>query len=210
MLCLAKLKLAVVNVDLYKQALTHASASEVHNERLEFLGDAVLELVASEYLYNQFDLSEGDMTKLRSSLVCTDALIIYANYLELENDLVVGESLKNNIHQNKKIIANAVEALIAAIYLDLGYDTAKQVILELFTLNDHSYQDYKTTLQELVQTTKNSVTYRTLSESGPAHNKRFTIAVIIDNIVYGQATAKSKKEAEQLAAKSALDKKAGQ
>ena len=206
--CLKILKIKPISLSLYETALTHSSYANEnnldHNERLEFLGDAILELITSEFLYHKFDLNEGEMTKLRSKLVCTDALYNYAIYLGLDKDIKLGAGEKKSY--NKSIFADATEALIAAIYLDLGIDIARDVIFGLFEHTELAFNDYKSTLQELVQTTKKSLTYEVIKETGPAHDKTFTVVVKIDNIIYGRGTCGSKKAAEQKAAKQALEK----
>lgn len=200
------------NPDLYKRAMTHSSYAHenntIDNERLEFLGDAVLDLIASEFLYKNQYLSEGEMTKMRSALVCTDALYEYAQILHLEEDILLGVGETKNPANHRSILANTTEALIAAIYLDQGFEKVKRVIFELLQHGNLEPNDYKSKLQELVQTTKKSIHYELVSESGPAHDKIFTVEVKIDNMVYGSGTAGSKKEAEQLAAKVALEKAA--
>lgn len=204
------------NIELYNLAFSHSSyVNEKHTkssyERLEFLGDAVLELVISEYLYDNFNVEEGDLTKIRASYVCENACFTYANDLNFSNYIKVGhgEELSGGKHK-KVILADIFESFMGAIYLDLGFDTVKRVILDIVTpyIKEKRvfFSDYKTHLQELVQTDRRSVHYDVVSEEGPAHNKTFTISVTIDGIVYGTGVGNSKKDAEQEAAKDALKK----
>lgn len=204
------------NISLYETAFTHTSYANEHGiisyERLEFLGDAVLELVMSEYLYKNTDLQEGEMTKMRAHYVCENALNEYSinvglnEYLKLGN----GESASGGKYR-KAIVADIYEAFIGAIFLDKGLDAARNFIyktaitcLENNTIN--FFDDYKSKLQELVQTDKRTLQYVITNEEGPSHNKTFTAIVKIDDIIYGEGVAHSKKEAEQEAAKNALEK----
>lgn len=202
---------------LYQVAFSHSSyVNENHlkqdYERLEFLGDAVLELVTSDYLYRNKDFKEGDMTKIRASYVCENALFEYAKDLELSNYIKVGHGEEVDGGRYKKVIqADIFEALMGAIYLDLGFDTVKKVILNIIVPyiedpNISFFNDYKSVLQEYVQTEQRNLVYELENEEGPSHNKTFTIVVKIDNIIYGRGSAPSKKEAEQEAAKNALEK----
>lgn len=211
------LKIKPENLTLYQLAFSHSSyVNEKHlkadYERLEFLGDAVLDLVMSDYLYNHYNIKEGDMTKIRANYVCENACFTYASNLNFSKFIKVGhgEELEGGRYK-KVILADIFEAFMGAIYLDLGYEEVRRVILEIITpyIEDKStvfFSDYKSSLQELVQTDQRSVHYELIEETGPAHQKTFTMAVKIDNIVYGTGTARSKKEAEQEAAKNALEK----
>lgn len=202
------------NYNLYEQALTHTSyANEkgtISYERLEYLGDAVLELVMSDYLYNNTDYMEGEMTKMRAHYVCENANYEYAMKLNLNEYIKLGcGEEQTGGRERKAIIADVYESIIGAIYLDLGLEEAKKFIYKtaipyLDELN--FYQDYKSELQELVQTDKRSLEYVVVDEQGPAHNKTFTVIVKIDDIIYGKGVAHSKKEAEQEAAKNAIEK----
>ena len=206
------------NKNFLRLALTHSSYANEHHmkktayyERLEFLGDAVVDLVVADYLYANFKETEGEMTKVRASYVCENALYQYSTALGLTKYIKVGHGeMKASGTYKKAIVADIFEALIGAIYIDLGYATARRVALNIITpyINDNVtfFSDYKSALQEAVQTNKQSIEYVLIKESGPAHNKTFTFEVRIDNISYGVGTAKSKKEAEQIAAKDALDK----
>lgn len=211
------LKIKPKNLELYNLAFSHSSyVNEKHlkasYERLEFLGDAVLDLVMSDYLYNNFDIQEGDMTKIRANYVCENACFTYASSLNFSNYIKVGHGEELEGGRFKKVIlADIFESLMGSIYLDLGYEEVKRVILDIIVpyITDKStifFSDYKSALQELVQTDKRSVYYVLVKESGPSHQKMFTMAVKIDDIIYGEGTAGSKKEAEQEAAKNALEK----
>ena len=210
---LQELGVIPVKEKLYEIAFSHSSYANEHKdkknyERLEFLGDAVLELVVSEYLYNNYEQDEGDMTKTRANYVCENANYEYMNKLGLIKFIKVGNGEVDNI--KKAIVADIFEAFIGAIYLDQGFPKAKEFVLEIITpyiINKtHFFNDYKSILQEAVQTDKRSLLYELIDESGPAHDKSFTIAVRIDDVVYGKGTAGSKKEACQLAAKATLEK----
>lgn len=195
-------------------AFTHSSYSnEQHTknyERLEFLGDAVLQLIMSEYFYLNTYLDEGEMSKKRASFVCEHALATYAKEIGLNKYIRVGHGQQHNV--NDTIIADVFESVLGAIYLDCGFETAKryaeEIILPYVEKDVHFLGDYKSLLQEMVQTDKKSLSYELVSESGPAHDKSFTVNVVIDHIVYGTGTGKSKKEAEQKAAFDAYQKRA--
>lgn len=216
---LKRLNIIPKNIEYYNIAFTHTSYSNENNlsynyERLEFLGDAILELVTTDYLYKNTNYKEGEMTKLRASYVCENALYEYAKEIELNKYIKVGNGEKKSGGQLKKVImADVFEAVIGAIYLDLGYEQAKQFIEKIVFPhiknheNNEFLRDYKSELQEMVQTNKKSVSYEVVNEEGPAHDKTFEVAAIIEGMVYGKAKAGSKKEAEQLAAKEALSKK---
>lgn len=204
-------------VKLYEAAFSHSSyVYENHlkadYERLEFLGDAVLDLVIADYLYKNMDVEEGDMTKLRASYVCENACYQYASDLSLSEYIKVGHGEEEDGGRYKKVIlADIFEALMGAIYIDLGYATVRRVLLDIMVpyIKDPKitfFSDYKSVLQEYVQTEQRILIYELLKEEGPAHNRTFTMEVKIDNIVYGVGTANSKKEAEQEAAKNALEK----
>ena len=210
---LTDLGITVKNEDLLMEALTHSSYANEHSntkyyERLEFLGDAVLELVVSEYLYKNYEQDEGDMTKKRANYVCEDANYEYMNKLGIIKFIKVGNGEVGNV--KKAIVADIFEAFVGAIYLDQGFPKAQEFILNIVTPyiidNVSFFNDYKSILQEAVQTDRRSLLYELVEETGPAHDKRFTIAVRIDDVVYGKGTASSKKEACQLAAKKALEK----
>ena len=212
---LKKYGIDINNTTLLNEALTHSSYSNEHKginnyERLEFLGDAVLELIISEYLYNNYNLKEGEMTKVRASFVCEKALDKYSSDIGLHKYIKVGMGQINNI--NEAIVADVFESVLAVIYLEKGFNTAKEYIYKIVVpyieSNYDFLSDYKTKLQELVQTDKKSLTYEVVKETGEAHNKTFYVEVKINDIVYGKGSGRSKKEAEQNAAKDALNKSA--
>lgn len=200
------------NQRLYEQAFTHTSYSNEHvecesYERLEFLGDAVLELVISDYLYNERHLEEGTMTKMRASYVCEAACCTYAKELKLNDYIRLGSGEET---ANTTILADVFESFIGAMYLDQGIDFTSRVVMNIIKKYIDKkvdfLHDYKSELQELVQTVRKSVVYEIIGEKGPAHNKRFTCQVSVDNIVMGVGTGSSKKQAEQEAARRALEK----
>lgn len=210
-----RLNIKPKNLELYATAFSHSSyVNENHiksdYERLEFLGDAVLELVASDYLYKTKTIDEGKMTKLRASYVCENACYEYSKDLNLSKYIKVGHGEEIDGGRYKKVIlADIFEALMGAIYLDLGFSTAKRVIDSIVIpyVEDPNilfFSDYKSALQEYVQTKQKSLEYEVVLEQGPAHNKLFTTVVKIDGIIYGKGSAGSKKEAEQEAARDAL------
>ena len=209
---LESLGILIQNEKLLEIALTHSSFSNEHGtdnyERLEFLGDAVLELVTSEYFYLSTSYSEGDMSKIRASYVCEEALYQYAQDIELEKYIRVGHGQEKDI--NCTIVADVYESVLAVIYLELGMEVVKKFILDQIVpyINAHVQFkfDYKSLLQEMVQTDKKSLDYVVVYENGPAHKKVFEIEVRIDGIVYGRGRGNSKKEAEQNAAKDAYQK----
>lgn len=213
---LKRLNIPYNDLTLYDQALTHTSyANEMNTisyERLEYLGDAVLELIISEYLYKNSNEPEGRMTKLRSSYVCENALYEYSCLLGLNDELKLGHGeLERDGKHNKTIVADIFESFTGAIFLDCGFDIVKKFIYDniIPLIENHSIdfiEDYKSVLQELVQTDRKSLKYEVIDENGPAHAKTFKVIVKIDDIIYGEGIAHSKKEAEQMAAKSALKK----
>jgi ribonuclease-3 len=205
-----------VNSSLLKKVLSHRSY--VHetggqsNERLEFLGDSVLSMVISEYLYNQFpEKTEGDLSKWRAYLVSADSLAHLAKKLELGSALLlgVGEE-KSGGRERKSILADTMEALIAGVYLEYGWDQVKDFILDLwhpFLRQMEKYElpiDPKTRLQEILQAKSLVPRYKLIRVDGPDHNRLYTIAVYNGSTFLGQGTGKSKKEAEQEAAEEAL------
>lgn len=212
---LKKLKIPYHNIELYQVAFTHTSYANEHDvdsyERLEYLGDAILEFIMSEYLYNNTNYEEGQMTKLRSRYVCEQALYEYSIKLGLNEYIKLGNSQIEKGKHNRAIVADVFESFIAAMYLDNDISVVKDFIYEyiipIIKNNELDiFTDYKSELQEVVQTNKKSLEYVLTKEEGPAHNKTFSFDVKIDNIIYGSGTAHSKKQAEQLAAKDALNK----
>ncbi len=209
---LDKYNVKIKDQNLLNTALTHSSYSNEHGgenyERLEFLGDAVLQLITSEYFYKKYNVQEGELSKIRASFVCEEALAQYAKDVGIDKHIKVGNGQIKNI--NDTIIADTFESVLGVVFLDQGFDVAKRYALEVlspYVLEHHVFLgDYKSRLQEMVQTDKKSLEYRLVSESGPSHDKTFVFEVVIDGIVYGKGKGKSKKEAEQNAAHSALKK----
>lgn len=202
---------------LLKQAITHSSYSNEqkinrfkHYERLEFLGDAVLELISSDFLFRTYpELPEGKLTKMRASMVCEPALAYCARDLEMGKFLLLGKGEENTGGRKRdSITSDAMEAVIGALYLDGGLAAAKNFI-DRFILSDleskQLFYDSKTTLQEYVQGTfKTDLTYVLLKESGPEHDKQFEVEVRIGERILGNGTGRTKKAAEQQAAYEAL------
>lgn len=201
-------------------ALSHSSyANEIlHDglksyERLEFLGDSILGFVTADFLYRTFPmLHEGELTKLRAELVCENSLSVVAAQLGLGEELLLGKGEEAGGGRKRvSIIADTVESLIAAIYLDGGYDPAKSFIYR-FVLADvqakiRDNADYKTKLQEIVQRKKDqTIVYRLIGETGPDHDKQFEVCVEINGIAFGTGCGTSKKRAEQAAARQAIER----
>lgn len=213
---LEKLEIPYKNVKLYEKALTHTSYANEHGvtsyERLEYLGDAVLELIISDYLYKNTEYEEGKMTKYRSHYVCENANYEYSTRLGLNEYLKLGHGEEERGGKYRKaIVADIFESFVGAMYLDLGFDEVKKFLYKhvIPLIEDKTiefFDDYKSVLQELVQTDKKSLEYVLVDEQGPAHDKTFSVEVKIDDIVYGKGTAHSKKGAEQIAAHDALMK----
>ena len=208
------------NRHLLEQALTHSSyANEKHmkkhsdNERLEFLGDAVLEIVSSEFLFiNYPQKPEGELTKLRASIVCEPTLALCTKPLDLGKYLRLGRGEDHTGGRKRKsILSDALEAVIGAIYLDGGFTNAKEFVLN-FILNDieskQLFYDSKTILQEIVQEKGlQPVEYILTEEKGPDHDKQFSVEVRVNGEVYGCGTGHTKKAAEQAAAYQAIQEK---
>ena len=209
------------NKNLLLTALTHSSYAyeqKSHkincecNERLEFLGDSVLSLVVSDYLFDKFaSKAEGELTKIRASLVCTKSLSGFANHISLGSYLFLGKGEELTGRTNVKILENAFEALLASIYLDSqGKDDVARFLIPIIEseINNSSYDantDYKTTLQQFIQANGNDrIQYCCINETGPDHDKTFEVEVKINSNVVGCGKGKTKREAEQNAAKEAL------
>ncbi len=206
------------NITFLEVALTHSSyANEMrhqvrYNERQEFLGDAVLSIIVSDYLFNNYTVPEGDLTKLRAALVCERSLDVMANKIGLGDyqRLGHGEEMTGG-RTRPSIIADAFEALIAAIYLDSGIESAREFVLpfviEMLEHEDSlSFKDYKTILQEIIQQNpEEKLVYKLVGEKGPDHDKRFVVEVLLNSNVIGKGQGRSKKTAEQMAAKEALE-----
>ena len=214
---LRKWNIKIKNDKLYETSLSHASFVNEHHkkadyERLEFLGDAVLELVISDYLYKNYSDPEGKMTKIRASYVCEAALYQYMKDLDLIKYIKLGNGEVNDIKES--IVADIFESIMAVIYLEEGFKKVQQVILDIivpYIKNQKVtfFNDYKSRLQEALQSDKRSFLYEVVDESGPSHDRTFTVIVKVDNIIYGKGKGNSKKEASQMAAREALDKLAG-
>ena len=214
-----KLRVQFKNPELLVTAFTHRSylnehrkSVREHNERLEFLGDAVLELVVTEYLYQNYEEPEGVLTNWRSALVRTESISAAASLYEFEPLLRLSRGEKQgSARARAQILANCFEAVLGALYLDQGYEASKKFIETslLITLKDilktGSWMDPKSHLQELVQS-KDGFTpvYRVISEEGPDHDKTFTVGVFVENQLKGQGTGPSKQIAQQSAAEAAL------
>ncbi len=199
--------------NLLKTAVTHSSfANEnrgnlAYNERLEFLGDAVLQLITSEKLFKENpDMPEGRMSKQRAALVCEDALAGYSREINLGDFMLLGKGEEATGGRNRpSILADAFEALIGAIFLDGGMDNAKRFVRRFLDAAHTSLKDYKTLLQEIIQKNPGErLSYVVTGESGPDHDKVFNVEVHLNSNVIGKGTGKSKKQAEQAAAKEAL------
>lgn len=207
------------NIKLLELAMSHTSyANEMKgresNERIEYLGDAVLELISSEYIYKTYPkLPEGEMTKTRAYAVCEKSLAKVANKYSFSDFLQVGKcEVMNDGKCRDSILADAVEATIGAIYLDGGYEKAKEFILPNIIPQIEEYikngnKDYKTQLQEKLQERGEvKIEYKLIAERGPDHDKVFDVEVYCDNILLGSGEGKSKKDAEMNAAKEALNR----
>ena len=199
---------------LLQMALTHtsyANESRVpvqHNERLEFLGDSVLQLVSADYLFHAYaDRPEGDLTRIRASLVSEGALFQFAQEIGLGEYLRLGRGEERCGGRTRpSVVSDAFEALIAALYLDGGMDVARKFILPFITEGKHAEADYKTKLQEVVQQNpEERLSYVVEQETGPDHDKHFTVEVHLNSNVIGKGGGRSKKEAEQQAAREALE-----
>ena len=207
------------NKQLLHEALSHSSYANERkkvrrsNERLEFLGDSVLSIIVSRYLFEHFDhLPEGELTKIRASLVCEKSLFVFAQKIRLGEALLLGKGEENTGGRERpSIVADAFEAVIAAVFLDGGLETATEYVLGFLpkdldkTKRAESFSDYKTVLQEIIQQNpEEKVEYILVEQTGPDHNKAFVVNVCLNSNVIGSGTGKSKKEAEQMAAKEAL------
>ncbi len=213
---------AFKNKALLENALQHSSYANEHrgggmrsNERLEFLGDAVLGVVTADYLFRKHpDLPEGDLTRLRAALVCEDSLHEVAQSLELGRHLKLGRGEEQGGGRRRpSILADATESVFAAVYLDGGMEAASELIHRVLLDKgreeavEERRRDFKTELQELVQREPNrTLVYRMAEESGPDHDKTFTFEVLLNGAVVGRGEGHSKKEAEQMAARAALER----
>lgn len=214
-----KIRYIFNNKELIVEALSHSSyANEKRktrhsNERLEFLGDSVLSIVVSQYLFEHFThLPEGELTKIRASLVCEKSLYEFAKQIDLGKHILLGKGEENTGGRERtSILADAFEAVIAAVFLDGGLEAARKHILRFIPKDiDNrkavSFSDHKTILQEIIQKNpEEKVEYRLVGQSGPDHNKAFKVQVCLNSNIIGTGVGKSKKEAEQMAAKEALE-----
>ena len=208
-----------VNKNLLKEALTHSSFSNengqdlLNNERMEFLGDAVLEIMISHYLFKRFNTyPEGKLTRLRSKVVCEDVLYEISTQLKLGDFLILGKGEEYTGGRNRKsILADSLEALIAAVYLDSGFEKAEEIFLPKFkefiewAATGKISLDYKTRFQEVIQRDhpNSKIKYQVYREEGPDHNKTFYVKVFLEHTQVGKGEGKSKKSAEQEAAREA-------
>ena len=203
---------------ILKRALTHSSFSNESkdkpecNERMEFLGDAVLSIAVSDHIFHRYHLDEGDLTKIRAALVCEKSLFKFANQIDLGEEILLGKGEEQMGGRNRaSIVSDAFEAVIAAIYLDGGIAAASKFVLgfveeELESSRKRQFIDYKTLLQEIIQKNpEEKVSYVLVKEDGPDHDKQFDVEVHLNSNIIGRGTSKSKKSAEQMAAKEALE-----
>ncbi|QGT99088.1 Ribonuclease III [Candidatus Syntrophocurvum alkaliphilum] len=211
-----KNNLDFVDINVIKTALTHPSYTQEYNnnnnQRLEFLGDAVLNFIVAEYLYTRFsDKPEGDLTKIRARVVSEKALNNFAKQINIGAYLLLGKGEEmSGGRKRKSILADAVEAVIGGIYLDQGMEKTRKFIIDniehfIIETANGNYQDYKSKLQELVQSKgQDNVNYKIIKETGPAHAKSFVAGVYYQNRLLAYGDGKSKKEAEQNAAENLL------
>ncbi|MBQ7834245.1 MAG: ribonuclease III [Ruminiclostridium sp.] len=203
------------NPSYLEEALTHSSyvnGRSNSNERLEFLGDSVLSVVVSKYLFESLDVPEGKLTKIRARLVCEDSLYEFAKKINLGANMRLGKGEENTGGRDRRsILADAFEALIASIYLDGGLECAREFIMkfipsvEVLKSGKLVLGDYKTVLQEIIQQNpEERIVYEISGEQGAAHEKVFTANVLLNGQIIGTGSGKSKKEAEQAAAKEAI------
>lgn len=217
-----KMGIAFEDISLLHKALTHTSyANEFklytveHNERLEFLGDAILDAIISDELFCRYpNLPEGELTKARAAIVCEGSLADSAHTIGIGSYLLLGRGENaSGGRERASILADAFEAIIGAIYIDSGLETCRTFVLKCLGADldkitfGHYSRDYKTLLQEVVQQKPDRhIQYDLINETGPDHNKEFTISVVINGETFGVGVGKSKKDAEQKAAREALTK----
>lgn len=209
------------DIKLLKTALTHSSYANENkmkvtdnNERLEFLGDTILNLIVSQYLYKKYpNYPEGELTKIRAKVVCESSLAFAARKIDLGNYLLLGKGEEATGGRDRdSILADASEALVGAIYMDSDFQIVNMLLLEKFEADlvyavakGALFVDYKTDLQEVLQKiTRAKIEYKVVKEEGPDHNKIFYMDVVVDNKTVGTGAGRNKKEAEQMAAKEAL------
>lgn len=206
----------IKNINLYYEAFSHPSFANENNcrhyERLEFLGDAVLGFLVGEYLYKNEDISEGEMTKMRANYVCTQANAEYSLALGLDKCLLLGKGAKDHNEDSHAVLADLFESFLGAMYLDNNVVFVRKFLSNFLfpkikTKKIDYFVDYKSRLQEYVQAeSRKGVNYSLIKEEGPPHNKTFEVAVFHDGVRLGTGKGKTKKEAEQNAAKDALTK----
>ena len=213
----SKYNIKYKNIDLYYEAFTHPTFKNEHKlsfdyERLEFLGDAILDFLVGEFIYKTKHIQEGDMTKLRARFVCEQANKDYTEELNLHSCLMVGNGARKQGEDKKaSVLGNLFESFLAALYLDLGLDEVRKILQiivfpKIVTNEMEFLVDYKSKLQEYIQAeSRKGVEYVLISETGPAHDKTFEMEVIHDGVKLGRGIGKTKKDAEQHAAKDALD-----
>lgn len=213
------LNIKVKDFNIYLTAFTHTSYANEHksenNERLEFLGDAILDFLFGEYLYKTYpNMPEGEMSKIRSKYVCANANAEYATFLKLNENLRLGKGEKDHGGDTKPaVLADLFEAFLGAVYLDNGLDSVRKILnLVIFSkieyIDKGYFVDYKSKLQEDIQAeSRKGLVYQLDNEEGPSHDKTFTVSVYHDGVKLGTGVGKTKKEAEQEAARQALTKK---
>ena len=202
------------NPALLRIALTHTSfaneskVATTHNERLEFLGDSVLSVVVADYLFHQSGRPEGELTRMRASLVSEEALFQFAEEIQLGEYLRLGHGEELGGGRTRpSVVSDAFEAVIAALYLDGGFEVARNFIMPFITEGKTAEEDYKTRLQEGVQQSPDAaLRYEVVDETGPDHDKKFTVSVWRNGTHLADGIGRSKKAAEQNAAKKALEK----
>lgn len=218
---LEKLSIKPKHVSLYETAFTHSSynadANTKHHdyERMEFLGDSVIGMIVSELSYGaRPEMTQGPLTKMKSVLVSTDNLAALARKCDFPNYIRVGNSFSGDISKAKHLLEDVFEAFIGALYLDQGFDVTRKLLIDIFigpikSYNEEDSTDYKSKLQEEIQAEhRESVIYKVISETGPSHDRRFVVAVTFDGMELGRGEGTTKKQAEQMAAKLALQKEA--
>lgn len=213
---LEELNIIPRDITLYERAFYHTSYCNEMGlkdsyERLEFLGDKVIDLILSEYLYRHMYVEEGQMTKIRAAYVCENALYEYALKLNFNEYVKLGKGeASSGGSMRKTILADVFEAFVGAIYIDQGLNVAKRfinsTIISNMNENNEYFKDYKSAFQEEIQIENGCIEYSIIKEEGPAHDKTFTAVVKVNKITYGTGTGNTKKEAEQNAAKDALEK----
>lgn len=205
----------IKNTSVYYEAFSHPSFANENNcrhyERLEFLGDAVLGFLVGEFLYKNEEISEGEMTKIRANYVCTQANSEYSQALNLDKCLLLGKGAKDHNEDSQAVLADLFESFLGAMYLDNNIDYVRSFLSRFLfpkikTNKIDYFVDYKSKLQEYIQAeSRKGVNYTVIKEDGPPHNKKFEVAVFHDGVKLGSGKGRTKKEAEQNAAKDALN-----